>query len=222
MQRSTSGPGAGTRPRGGEPAAGGPGDGQSGQQRRGRGAGRSAPDGDGEEQADGGGREPGRPRRGPGRQRLRDRTWARVTLALFATFMVMVSWSVGHALTAPGGGSASERLAEWARDHYLGPVVTLGEWLTYQPPKAGGRPAFALTGPSAGPVIRAGSAPHRGVRTRPLACPLRQRRSGPSRARRCPARAAGGCSRRCTASRRFTALTCGPAPSTPRMWPASP
>jgi len=85
--------------------------------------------------------------------------------------MVMVSWSVGHALTAPGGGSASERLAEWARDHYLGPVVTLGEWLTYQPPKAGGRPAFALTGPSAGPVIRAGSAPHRGVRTRPLALP---------------------------------------------------
>jgi hypothetical protein len=49
----------------------------------------------------------------------------------------------------PGGGSVSQRLAEWARDHYLGPVVTLGEWLTYQPPKVGGKPSFALTGPSA-------------------------------------------------------------------------
>jgi hypothetical protein len=43
----------------------------------------------------------------------------------------------------------SQRLAEWARDHYLGPVVTFGEWLTYQPPKVGGKPSFALTGPSA-------------------------------------------------------------------------
>jgi hypothetical protein len=46
----------------------------------------------------------------------------------------------------------SERLAEWARDHYLGPVVTLGEWMTYQPPKVGGKPSFALTGPSAPPA----------------------------------------------------------------------
>jgi hypothetical protein len=63
--------------------------------------------------------------------------------------MVPISWSVGHALTYAGGGSVSQRLAEWARDHYLGPVVTLGEWLTYQPPKVGGKPGFALTGPSA-------------------------------------------------------------------------
>jgi hypothetical protein len=63
--------------------------------------------------------------------------------------MLPICWSVGHALTMPGGGSLSERLAEWARDHYLGPVVTLGEWLTYQPPKVGGKPSFALTGPSA-------------------------------------------------------------------------
>jgi hypothetical protein len=63
--------------------------------------------------------------------------------------LLPIAWSVGHAMTMPGGGSASERLAEWARDHYLGPVVTLGEWLTYQPPKVGGKPSFALTGPSA-------------------------------------------------------------------------
>jgi len=48
-----------------------------------------------------------------------------------------------------GGGAVSQRMAEWARDHYLGPLVTLGEWISYQPPKVGGKPAFALTGPSA-------------------------------------------------------------------------
>jgi hypothetical protein len=63
--------------------------------------------------------------------------------------MIPVLWSVGTALTMPGGGTFSERMAEWARSHYLGPVVTFGEWLTYSPPKAGGNPAFALSGPSA-------------------------------------------------------------------------
>jgi Phosphodiester glycosidase len=69
--------------------------------------------------------------------------------------LLPVFWSVGHALTMPGGGSVSERLAEWARDHYLGPVVTFGEWLTYQPPKVGGKPSFALTGPSAAAAKKA-------------------------------------------------------------------
>jgi Phosphodiester glycosidase len=68
-------------------------------------------------------------------------------LVVLAVFLISVSWSVGNALTAPGGGTFSERLAEWARDHYLGPLVTFGEWLTYQPPKVGGKPPFALTGP---------------------------------------------------------------------------
>jgi Phosphodiester glycosidase len=67
-------------------------------------------------------------------------------------FGLWIAWSVGHALTVPGGGTVSERLAEWARDHYLGPVVTFGEWVSYQPPKVGGKPSFALTGPSAGSV----------------------------------------------------------------------
>jgi hypothetical protein len=61
-------------------------------------------------------------------------------------FLVTVSWSVGNALTAPGGGTLSTRLAEWARDHYLSPLVTFGEWLTYQPPKVGGKPTFSLGG----------------------------------------------------------------------------
>jgi hypothetical protein len=72
-------------------------------------------------------------------------------VALLAALVIWLGWSVGHALTYAGGGTVSERLAEWARDHYLGPLVTFGEWVSYQPPKVGGKPSFALTGPSAGP-----------------------------------------------------------------------
>src|SRR5215472_17405863 len=75
------------------------------------------------------------------------RRWSRISAAVAIVVLVPVNWSVGHALTMTGGGAVSQRLAEWARDHYLGPLVTLGEWMTYQPPKAGGKPAFALTGP---------------------------------------------------------------------------
>lgn len=60
------------------------------------------------------------------------------------------SWSMGHALTNRGGGSVAERVAEWARDHYLGPLVTFGEWVSYQPPRVGGKPSFSLAGPSTG------------------------------------------------------------------------
>ena len=92
------------------------------------------------------------PRRRKPRRRLRDRRGFRIAAVVLGVFLCLVGWSVGNALTAPGGGTMAERLAEWARDHYLGPVVTLGEWLTYQPPKVGGKPSFALTGPTAGPV----------------------------------------------------------------------
>ncbi len=68
---------------------------------------------------------------------------------IVVAFMIPVTWSIGHALTMPGGGTFSERMAEWARSHYLNPVVTFGEWLTYSPPHKGGNPAFALGGPSA-------------------------------------------------------------------------
>ena len=78
------------------------------------------------------------------------RRWSRITAAALIVVLVPVSWSVGHALTMTGGGSVSQRLAEWARDHYLGPLVTLGEKITYQPPKVGGKPTIPLTGPSAG------------------------------------------------------------------------
>ena len=125
-----SGPGTGLVP--GGPGRGGPGS-----------PGRGGP----------GPRRTGRRRSGPGRfRRLRARRWFQVVMALLVAFVIWLGWSVGHALTYPGGGTVSERLAEWARDHYLGPVVTFGEWISYNPPKVGGKPSFALTGPSAGPV----------------------------------------------------------------------
>jgi Phosphodiester glycosidase len=77
---------------------------------------------------------------------------------LALVFFVWVAFSVGQALAAPNGGSASSKLAEWARDHYLGPVVTFGEWLTYNPPKVGGRPSFSLAVPS-GEAVASSLAP---------------------------------------------------------------
>jgi len=77
----------------------------------------------------------------------------RVLAVLALAGFCWLSFSVGQALTAPDGGSVSARLAEWARSHYLGPVVTFGEWLTYQPPKVGGAPPFSLAAPSRKPVL---------------------------------------------------------------------
>jgi hypothetical protein len=93
------------------------------------------------------GRRPKR-RRGRIRRVLRLRT-VRVILVVIAAFLCWAGFSVGQALTAPNGGSVSSKLAEWARDHYLGPVVTLGEWISYQPPAVGGKPGFSLTAPGA-------------------------------------------------------------------------
>jgi hypothetical protein len=109
-------------------------------------------------------------RRGRDRTPLRQRRWAQVTAALLAAFLITVSWSVGHALTAPGGGNLSTRLAEWARGHYLGPVVTFGEWLTYQPPKVGGKPSFSLSGE--GVAAKARARKLHGRRAAALAPPL--------------------------------------------------
>jgi hypothetical protein len=93
--------------------------------------------------------EKGGKRRGRIRRLLRRRT-VRVILVLVTVFFCWLAFSVGSALAAPNGGSLSSKLAEWARDHYLGPVVTFGEWLSYQPPKVGGKPGFSLAVPSAG------------------------------------------------------------------------
>ena len=99
----------------------------------------------------GGGHTKGPGRRGRIRRLLRRRT-VRVILALVAVFCCWLAFSVGQALAAPNGGSLSSKLAEWARDHYLGPVVTFGEWVSYQPPKVGGKPGFSLAVPKTAPT----------------------------------------------------------------------
>jgi hypothetical protein len=95
---------------------------------------------------DGGAKRPGRVRR------LLRRPTVRVILVLIAVFCCWLAFSIGQALTAPGGGSMSSKLAEWARDHYLGPVVTFGEWLSYSPPKVGGKPTTTIATPQGTPV----------------------------------------------------------------------
>jgi hypothetical protein len=70
----------------------------------------------------------------------RFRVVMRVVAGVLAVLVVVTGWSLGQALTAPGGGTFSERVAEWARNHSLGPVVTFGEWLSYSKPRTGGRP----------------------------------------------------------------------------------
>jgi hypothetical protein len=94
-------------------------------------------------------------RRGPGQRRVRfrrlrrfaRRPTVRVIGALLAVFLVWVMFSAGQAAFKNNGQGFSANLAEWARDHYLGPIVTFGEWLGYNPPKVGGKPSFSYTIP---------------------------------------------------------------------------
>jgi hypothetical protein len=88
---------------------------------------------------------PAPPRR---RRRLRDRRAVRAAVIVLVLVLGGLSWSVGHALTMPGGGTLSQRMAEWARSHDLGALVTFGEWITYQAPRVGGRPSMPLTPPA--------------------------------------------------------------------------
>jgi hypothetical protein len=80
-------------------------------------------------------------------RRIFRRRTVRVFSALIAVFVLFVAFSMGQAVTKNNGQSVSSNLAEWARDHYLGPVVTFGEWLSYNPPPKGGKPSFSLAVP---------------------------------------------------------------------------
>jgi Phosphodiester glycosidase len=99
----------------------------------------------------------------------------------FAVLLCWVAFSAGQALTAPGNTGTSARLAEWARDHYLGPVVTFGEWISYNPPKAGGKPQFSLTVPSS-PVSPggAGAKPRAGTSANPVTADVPARLTSPA------------------------------------------
>jgi len=63
-----------------------------------------------------------------------------VVLGLVVVLGAVVGSMVPAALTAPGTDSTSARIAEWARDHGMSPLVTWAEQRTYQPPTVGGAP----------------------------------------------------------------------------------
>jgi hypothetical protein len=66
-----------------------------------------------------------------------------VLVAIILLLVVLTAPSLTHALTRPGSDSVAARLAEWGRDHELGPVVTWLEARQYdlhQPPTGGAPP----------------------------------------------------------------------------------
>ena len=79
-------------------------------------------------------------------------------LAVLTVLVLTIGVSVGGALTAPGTDSTAARLAEWARTHGLGAVVTYMEQEQYQltKPKLGGTVAGGIPR-----VSQAQSAVHR-------------------------------------------------------------
>ena len=81
--------------------------------------------------------------------------------ALLGAFVIWVAFSAGQATFQNNGQGAAANLAEWARDHYLGPIVTFGEWISYNPPKVGGQPSMSLAVPKGEQV-----APPHGTTTR--------------------------------------------------------
>jgi hypothetical protein len=83
-------------------------------------------------------------------------------LAAVVVFLVVVAWSVGGALTAPGTDGVAARLAEWGRDHGLGGTVTWLEQQQYQrnQPPVGGAPAGGI--PHAAGAVPDSSARHSG------------------------------------------------------------
>lgn len=64
----------------------------------------------------------------------------RFFVALPALFLVVVIWSIGTSLLAPGTDPVSARLAEWGRNHYLGSIISVLENAKYNvsKPKVGG------------------------------------------------------------------------------------
>jgi len=93
----------------------------------------------------------------------------RALSALVAVLVLLspVWWSLGSALSDPGlGATVPGRLAEWARGHGAGPIVSWVEntWYSHHPPPVGGRPtksSIPAFGSSAGHA--AATSTHAGV-----------------------------------------------------------
>ncbi|MDQ2852155.1 MAG: phosphodiester glycosidase family protein [Actinomycetota bacterium] len=97
-----------------------------------------------------------RGRRGRGRRLTpRGRMLRTGVLTVLVLFAGWLAFSVGGALTAPGTDSTAARLAEWARTHHLGFVVTSLEQAQYamNKPSTGGTVAGGIPtiGPASGP-----------------------------------------------------------------------
>ena len=109
----------------------------------------------------------------PGRAGLRQpHRWRRRIVATGAMLLLLltpVGWSLGQAMTAPGTDSMSARVAEWARIHHAGWLVTWLERRAYHPPQVGG--SLRSTSPLA---MGAASAPtiHRVPQLPPPITPL--------------------------------------------------
>lgn len=105
--------------------------------------------------------------------------WARrAALAAIVLLMILTSVSIVAALRTPGD-SPTAKLAEWAREHSLGPIVTLAETVQYHlnPPQEGGVPN--TTALAAG-VREAGATPLRiGAGARIAGIPLHAPLSSP-------------------------------------------
>jgi hypothetical protein len=74
--------------------------------------------------------------------RLARRRWVRVAALALALVVAVSGYVVVDALSVPGADPPAAKLAEWARDHGLGPVVTWFEQVQYQrdQPAVGGTP----------------------------------------------------------------------------------
>jgi len=102
----------------------------------------------------------------------------RGVLAAVVVLLVVTTWSIVGALRAPGDDDASVKLAEWARDHGLGPVVTAAEAVQYRlnPPQTGGTPDTSQLASGAAEPTNAARKPALGVTTilrhDPLATPV--------------------------------------------------
>ena len=86
------------------------------------------------------------PRRRGWFRRLLSHRSVQAVLALVAVFLGWLGWSLGSAMAAPNDDSIAAKVAEWGRDHKLGPLVTFLESAQYKahPPKVGGTPTGAL------------------------------------------------------------------------------
>jgi hypothetical protein len=99
-------------------------------------------------------------------RRVRRRRTLVVVAAVLVVLIAPVAWSLGGALTRPGSDTTAERVAEWARDHHAGALVTWLERKTYQKPKVGGAP------PASSPLEASGATAASSVALHGLPAPV--------------------------------------------------